>query len=109
MTFKPNEYIIRHKGKPVKGILQHKAYKVEYSTNRWVKLLNVPKKYSTKYFYPRIETRGNVLRYHLNNWKPMTNEFTDIVPERFMKLCELAHEHKASNFLIEAITKKLIK
>jgi hypothetical protein len=107
MTFRPNQYIIRESGKPVKGILQNKAYKVEYSSNRWVKLYGVPKRYSPKYF--KASESGDILKRHMDSWMPLSREFQEPISNRMIELSHLAYAHKAQDFLIEAIMKGLIK
>lgn len=105
-----NTYVKRISGKPVNGIIQNKAYKVEYSSNRWVKLYGIKNKYSTKYFTEMEQT--DILKQHLDQWKPIqVNSFTDrqSFPDRIVELCKLAYAHKAGDFLTEAIMKGLIK
>jgi hypothetical protein len=106
MSFKPNQYIQRQSGKPVKGILQNKAYKVEYSSNRWVKLYGIPKRYSPKYFKA---SSGDILKQHMDAWKPLSRDFQEPITDRMAQLCHLAYAHKSQDFLIEAIMKGLIK
>lgn len=104
-----NTYVKRIAGKPVKGILQNKSYKVEYSTNRWVKLYGITKRYSTKYFEPMKQT--DILKEHLDQWKPIQvkQEQSNNIPQRIVELCKLAYAYKAGDFLTEAIMKGLIK